>query len=498
MNDAISLDDRGSSWSINRGLSLSTAAGIEQGLIRGWLVDREAAQLEPSIRALMETRFCTGFADVRVHTGPVAAALCVKLQARAFTLGSDIFFGRGQYETASMPGRRLLAHELVHVMQQRSTARATGSVFIPVGNSEDDFEKEADRLAEQALAVGRRDAVTPDGTGTIRRAMKVDFGSAYIEGRHSGTVDQDEDVRPSADIGKGGKEAVFHLNRNAEHLIARHFTDDDLQDDSNIGAVYFQGNVDVYLGPRDDLSKLGFHFIQLAKIHLDRFVYAGCKPSEGAIVQNFAYAPAFPAKFALKFNLDSNATTMDGTAKLLPFTGLRAPTIYPAYSRARAIPGAKHVAVEMYDHPARWVPLRIKNPKTKVDNFLVRGARIFEALTVFVVLDESRKIHQLAHVSWSVSWDATFRWRGGNVQPPSMVPGSSYFRMGKSIKGPPPEKSLEKMIEDSQTIDIAETGNRLERQAIDQVTSSQSNSLINLSVLDRWSSEVPVNFCTGL
>jgi hypothetical protein len=58
------------------------------------------------------------FRDVRVHTGPRAEALASGVQARAFTHGRDVVFGRGEYAPGSSSGRRLMAHELTHVLQQ--------------------------------------------------------------------------------------------------------------------------------------------------------------------------------------------------------------------------------------------------------------------------------------------------------------------------------------------------------------------------------------------
>lgn len=73
---------------------------------------------------LSETQrlFRADFAEVRVHTDHQAAALNDDLRAHAFTYGHDIFFGSGQYDPASRHGRRLLAHELAHVVQQGRAA----------------------------------------------------------------------------------------------------------------------------------------------------------------------------------------------------------------------------------------------------------------------------------------------------------------------------------------------------------------------------------------
>ncbi len=70
-------------------------------------------------RAFFEPRFGHDLADVRVHTDARAATLARSVRARAFTLGRSIAFGEGEYAPGSSPGRRLLAHELTHVLQQR-------------------------------------------------------------------------------------------------------------------------------------------------------------------------------------------------------------------------------------------------------------------------------------------------------------------------------------------------------------------------------------------
>ncbi|MDH5493949.1 MAG: DUF4157 domain-containing protein, partial [Myxococcales bacterium] len=73
-------------------------------------------------RTFMETRFGRDFSAVRVHTGSSANDLNARLGARAFTLGTDLFFADGQYEPGSQQGRRLLAHELAHTVQQQGGA----------------------------------------------------------------------------------------------------------------------------------------------------------------------------------------------------------------------------------------------------------------------------------------------------------------------------------------------------------------------------------------
>jgi hypothetical protein len=74
--------------------------------------------LEPDTRAFMESRFGHDFSQVRVHTDAQAAESARMANARAYTVGREIVFGIGQYAPKTTAGKRLLAHELTHVVQQ--------------------------------------------------------------------------------------------------------------------------------------------------------------------------------------------------------------------------------------------------------------------------------------------------------------------------------------------------------------------------------------------
>jgi Domain of unknown function (DUF4157)/Lysine-specific metallo-endopeptidase len=77
-------------------------------------------------RQFMEARFGRDLGAVRVHTDPGAAELAHRVDARAFTTGQHVFFAAGQYRPDTPAGRLLMAHELVHVVQQAPASDATG------------------------------------------------------------------------------------------------------------------------------------------------------------------------------------------------------------------------------------------------------------------------------------------------------------------------------------------------------------------------------------
>jgi hypothetical protein len=79
--------------------------------------------LSPALRGFFEPRFGHDFSQVHLHHGSQAGEAARALGARAYTLGQDVVFGQGQYRPESNQGRRLIAHELVHTLQQGAAHR---------------------------------------------------------------------------------------------------------------------------------------------------------------------------------------------------------------------------------------------------------------------------------------------------------------------------------------------------------------------------------------
>jgi hypothetical protein len=76
--------------------------------------------LPDEVRSFMESRFNADFSPVRVHTDSEAVQMNRELNAQAFTNGNDVYFGAGRYDPHNTAGKRLLAHELTHVVQQNN------------------------------------------------------------------------------------------------------------------------------------------------------------------------------------------------------------------------------------------------------------------------------------------------------------------------------------------------------------------------------------------
>jgi outer membrane protein OmpA-like peptidoglycan-associated protein len=108
--------------------------------------------LDARTRAEMEPRFGHSFAHVRVHADGQAAESARAVGAHAYAVGGDIVFAAGRYAPGSRDGRRLIAHELAHVVQQGGAGSASIQPRLEIGAVDDPAEREAEAAAERVLA----------------------------------------------------------------------------------------------------------------------------------------------------------------------------------------------------------------------------------------------------------------------------------------------------------------------------------------------------------
>ncbi len=111
---------------------------------------RSAGQpLDPVTRAFMEPRFGHDFSQVRVHTDAKAVESARAVNAFAYTVGQSVVFGAGQFAPETRAGRKLLAHELTHTIQQ--SGNPAGGVqmasSLEVSDPGDSYEREAEAQA---------------------------------------------------------------------------------------------------------------------------------------------------------------------------------------------------------------------------------------------------------------------------------------------------------------------------------------------------------------
>ncbi len=135
--------------------------------------------LPGDLAGTLGAHFGQDISGVRVHTDGESGRIARSLQSTAFTHGSDVYFAPGAYQPGSDRGKRVIAHELGHVVAQRTGTDRPGGGRLTVGRADDPAEQAADRAADGAMAALRRSTergaqdVEPgpadEGAGQVRR-----------------------------------------------------------------------------------------------------------------------------------------------------------------------------------------------------------------------------------------------------------------------------------------------------------------------------------------
>jgi hypothetical protein len=161
----------------------------EANALADWLAQRREGSLTGAahsdgrlpgdLRRHFERQLGYDFGNVRVHADEQAAMAAAQLGALAFTLGADVFFAAGQYRPDTRDGLRLLAHELVHVVQQGAAARLSRGVSV--------VKCRAPRVVQCSLTPSQiYAAACPPGTVPKSFASSTRIGTAY--GKWLGTM----------------------------------------------------------------------------------------------------------------------------------------------------------------------------------------------------------------------------------------------------------------------------------------------------------------------
>jgi hypothetical protein len=123
--------------------------------------------LDAATKSFMEPRFGREFSHVRVHTGSAAELSAMDVNARAYTVGSHIVFGQGHFAPGTQEGRRLIAHELTHVVQQ------SGRGSLMVSREEADPEEEKTRGALKHAATAGAGVMAPEEFKQLKCVIRL-------------------------------------------------------------------------------------------------------------------------------------------------------------------------------------------------------------------------------------------------------------------------------------------------------------------------------------
>lgn len=148
------------------------------------VAERPGKSLTPALRHWMENRLSDDFRDVVVHADPMSAEAAAAIHARAYTLGNHIVFADGEYQPDTEAGKWLVAHELVHVSQQRVIGKSVQTRAASV----------VDKLRDDKVVkgVGTLDTILETHTSANPDKAEVKKLAAGIAKMNKGTTDDEK------------------------------------------------------------------------------------------------------------------------------------------------------------------------------------------------------------------------------------------------------------------------------------------------------------------
>ncbi len=189
-------------------VSTDTAGRIAQ--LRG-----RGQALDSFIQAKMGDALGHDFSPVRIHNSSESDELNNQLSAKAFTTGLDIFFRAGTYEPATTEGQELIAHELVHVIQQSSGA-INSSEPLTVNEPNDIYEQEADSISS---AIVKSPNVTPIYDNRTSDIQKQDDEENEFSRTQDANSAVDFSLSSTQMAGDIAQEMHFANNLSSTHLM---------------------------------------------------------------------------------------------------------------------------------------------------------------------------------------------------------------------------------------------------------------------------------------
>jgi hypothetical protein len=174
------------------------------------------------------------FSDVNVHTDSQSNELNKSLGAKAFTTGKDIFFRDGAYNPGSDDGQRLISHELTHVVQQSGNT-SPGQGKMKVNDPNDQYEGEADKVAESVMSQTEDEAAQREDDDSLRRQPLEEEEEELMPKRETEQVARQEEEEEPVALQEEEEEPVA-LQEEEEELPVQAMEEDiSMQNEEEIG-----------------------------------------------------------------------------------------------------------------------------------------------------------------------------------------------------------------------------------------------------------------------
>jgi hypothetical protein len=326
----------------NSSMAATTASVVSD------VVGSPGQTLDKNTRAFFEQRFKQDFGDVRVHSDDRAAKSAQSVNALAYTVGNHIVLGSGKYRPEAVDGKKLLAHELTHVVQQKpqATSRPGGNER---NNTHDPLRGGVNDAARSPLMVGQSPMA-------IQRKVDVAAGTAVFKiTQEPGTTMEIKNL-----LGKW----------RAKPTTAT--------------AIKFEGSANATCGTDDSSKGYELGIVQVETKEVNNAKYRGAAKTDGSAWLRHdipAVRPPGPCLDSSYRNFWHNPVAL--------ICGSTASTSYSDW------PG------DMYD-------TIVRNKLTGKPNYLTELHVGLDFITALVLRIPGDSLQVLRWASWDVAWDYTF------------------------------------------------------------------------------------------
>ena len=399
--------------------------------------------LDSDVRAMMETRLGFPLDRVRIHHGPWASAATTALNARAFSIANHIVFGTKELDVSTPDGISLLAHELVHTIQQRETSLESVGALLKLGGSGEPSEHAAESIAAAVCHGEPVGLIQPEKVPVIRRALAIDLSSSKLSANKGSSV---------AAVHAGREFALLHCTTNVNLTVA----DGGAGRPTSGNMITFQAEVSFTADPKSNadrselLTDWEFFFLQTSETLANEYEYAGRLATEGSVRINLK--PGFVPNPCLDAD---ESLTAD-----FPFLQNTLRDIGPAGGPAARFT----VKIESGDNPFGKIFHTGQNLNSKADNFMFTASRDERFVTLFLARNLRRgQIHFLQHAIWRVVWNAEFRWGVAGSKRVTNSPASAIDIVSVSA-GPPADAKVLAILRNPRK----PTANELDSKALTQ------------------------------
>jgi hypothetical protein len=304
----------------------------------------------------MERAFGRELGSVRLHEGALAERSAEAINAVAYTFGNRIVFGAGAFAPTTAAGRRLLAHEIAHVVQQAAPNGVSGG-SIELGRVDDPQERDAERVAARVAAGRPAGALSRRDSPVLRRVVSI----------------PDDQVSFAVTTRPTAIPAVINTP-NAEF---------------NSTEIHMLGGAGIAGAPGDNCIGHRFGFLQTEWVETNRAYYRGQRDADGSVLVRRDRPPARTAGACQDTSTAGQVFTEDP-------------------GETASAPCNSSLAVESIDDPSDDFPLVEHNATTGKDNFLREAQLEFLFTTVFTVRRPDGTFQHLRSVYWNVRWEHRF------------------------------------------------------------------------------------------